>query len=400
MSPTQLLRQGETATDKSGEIVSTSDYDFTRLTGRLCSRWAATPASTFPTPRYGSGASDWVEGLAGKAVYVANTGFGYADGNVVGLTERLLGLYANRIGGTLTAGQALMYAKNAYLGGLGLYTNYDEKIMQEATFYGLPMYRSTTRRRRRPIPASCRRRSPGTNYSSASFDFDPTFDSRTVDGETVTTVDGEDPQVSPDYPLLPRTSQIATNDSGAPAHDALITELDHLGGRRRPGDGNARSSAPGDRSRLCSSTTSRSRPSFTNVTTYETPDGPRQDLVLLPARVRAQTDPVTGETTGTIEKFTHTGVEVFYSASSDRTRPTITTPTATRSGSDATFTMRPSTTASRSSASWCSAADDRPADRGRCVSSAGVARRGAGRSTSAAAARCAGSPRPSTTRAT
>lgn len=94
------------------EIVSSNGYDPERLRGSLLFTLGCHAGLNLPD-RYGdvyggAGADDWVERLAGRAVYVANTGFGYADRTTVGLTERLLALYAERIGDSPTAGAALM----------------------------------------------------------------------------------------------------------------------------------------------------------------------------------------------------------------------------------------------------------------------------------------------------
>ena len=83
-----------------------------------------------------------------------------------------MGLYARLLDGSLTAGQALAYAKQAYYGSLGAVGVYDTKILQQTTFYGLPFWGitghvrqtgATGRRARRRRPSSrrrCRARSP------------------------------------------------------------------------------------------------------------------------------------------------------------------------------------------------------------------------------------------------
>ena len=77
--------------------------------------------------------------------YVGNTGYGLANNVTTALGERLLALYADWIGVTVdgaavSSAGALTYAKQSYLGGLGLYSGYDEKVLMEAVYYGLPMY--------------------------------------------------------------------------------------------------------------------------------------------------------------------------------------------------------------------------------------------------------------------
>ncbi|KRC53533.1 MULTISPECIES: IPT/TIG domain-containing protein [unclassified Nocardioides] len=330
MDPSRLLTG-------SDEIVTTDDYDVDRLAGRLLFTLGCHAGLNLPNRYFGGATDDWTESLAGKAVYVGNTGYGYADDNVQGLTERLLALYANRVGGHQSAGQALMYAKQAYLGELGLYSNYDEKVLMQATFYGLPMYRFAD-----PVadtadpPAPTTHSDPATGLVAASFDFDPTFQRHTVGDRTYSTVAGEEPQVVADRPLLPRTS-VPVTVAGQRAHDALVTEL-----TTDVDDVDPAVAAPvvGEDAAASGPDGSGSFPStFTNVNRYRTPDGVRQDLVLLPARVDMTTDPVTGDVTATEERFTHAGVEVFYGGGDDDRKPEIEEPTVARNGSTATFSV-------------------------------------------------------------
>ncbi len=86
---------------------------------------------------------DWAAsfGEAGTAAYAANTGFGYGDTEVVALSEALMSGFARYLDGTDTVGKAFAFAKQEYASGLGANGPYDEKVVMEATFYGLPMYR-------------------------------------------------------------------------------------------------------------------------------------------------------------------------------------------------------------------------------------------------------------------
>src|SRR5439155_17410298 len=86
---------------------------------------------------------DWPQKLGSSAdVYVANTGFGYGDTDSIAYGERVMSLLAGQLGGRQsTAGQALMYAKQQYIADNAVPGVYDAKAAEEATFYGLPMYR-------------------------------------------------------------------------------------------------------------------------------------------------------------------------------------------------------------------------------------------------------------------
>lgn len=89
---------------------------------------------------------DWAQyyGQQRAAVYIGNTGYGYGDTETVGLGERLMSLFAGELGDNrLSVGDKLVMAKHAYYEQMGVYGAYDEKTLNEATFYGLPMYRLT-----------------------------------------------------------------------------------------------------------------------------------------------------------------------------------------------------------------------------------------------------------------
>jgi ABC-type transport system substrate-binding protein len=84
---------------------------------------------------------DWADALAARgAVYGANTGYGLGDDTTVAYSERLMAFFAARLGGTLKIGESWKQAVQDYWASLGPVSVYDEKVMAEATFYGLPMY--------------------------------------------------------------------------------------------------------------------------------------------------------------------------------------------------------------------------------------------------------------------
>ncbi len=86
---------------------------------------------------------DWPAAFAnqGAAVYVANTGYGYGDTEAVAYSEQLMSLFAQNFSGNMTLGEAMATAKRRYVGNLVHVQTYDEKVIAQATFYGLPMYR-------------------------------------------------------------------------------------------------------------------------------------------------------------------------------------------------------------------------------------------------------------------
>jgi Tol biopolymer transport system component len=90
---------------------------------------------------------DWPELYAQKqaAMYIANTGFGYGDTASVALSERLLALFAKNLhSDSGSAGEEWVNALQQYFATAGAYDVYDEKVMEETTFYGLPFWHFST----------------------------------------------------------------------------------------------------------------------------------------------------------------------------------------------------------------------------------------------------------------
>ena len=86
---------------------------------------------------------DWPQLYAQEqaAIYIANTGFGYGDSESVALSERLLSLFAKNLHSDAgSVGEQWAAALQQYFGTAGAYDVYDEKVMQETTFYGLPFW--------------------------------------------------------------------------------------------------------------------------------------------------------------------------------------------------------------------------------------------------------------------
>jgi len=94
-----------------------------------------------------SGSLDLAQAYAQKgALFVGNTGYGWG-GNGVVYTEKLMKNFAyNMLAGTSARlGKALAAAKKRYYQTESLnFGPYDEKVMMQAVFYGLPMYEITS----------------------------------------------------------------------------------------------------------------------------------------------------------------------------------------------------------------------------------------------------------------
>jgi hypothetical protein len=88
---------------------------------------------------------DWAKTFADAgALWVANTGYGYADTDTVAYSAKLMADFAANLNGSLTIGEALSEAKQQYASGNAILSPYDLKALMESTFYGLPMYNLNT----------------------------------------------------------------------------------------------------------------------------------------------------------------------------------------------------------------------------------------------------------------
>ena len=86
---------------------------------------------------------DWAQlyGANQAAMYIANTGFGYGDSASVALSERLLSLFAKNLhSDSSSVGEEWVATLQQYFATAGVYDVYDEKVMEETTFYGLPFW--------------------------------------------------------------------------------------------------------------------------------------------------------------------------------------------------------------------------------------------------------------------
>jgi hypothetical protein len=78
--------------------------------------------------------------------YAGNTGFGWGSRIGVKLSERLMQNYTQELlkGTSVSIGRALAAAKQRYYQESDSFSEIDEKVIQQVTFYGFPMYRLNT----------------------------------------------------------------------------------------------------------------------------------------------------------------------------------------------------------------------------------------------------------------
>ncbi len=283
-------------------------------------------------------AKDWPEVFARQgAIFIGNTGYGYGDTASVALSEKLMLGFAQNLNGRVTLGGALWRANQTYFSQLGLYGVYDEKVLMEATFYGLPMYRlgptpapgvvplpllGPTPPQQLPAPVA----EPVSSLLAVEVNISPAFlinpkpagAYMTATGGSTYTPAGGTPsaaeggtQVTHYRPIEPRLSFDVTQ-ANALAHGVLITSLTS---EDFPNfnpvfsvpviDMAAGSPEPQFESAAFPS-------SFQNVTTYTARDGARSDglrqnAVIIPGQYLADTS-----APGTQRNFTSLGTLVYY----------------------------------------------------------------------------------------
>jgi len=185
---------------------------------------------------------DWATTFADSgALWVANTGYGYADDTTLAYSAKLMSLFAGNLK-DLTVGQALAEAKQQYAASNAILSPYDLKAMMESTFYGLPMYNlnsSTATGQSTPTSNLTPAAVNGTGFDAAGLSADnTTFTNATTnpDGGYYTAAPsstgiGAGVQTTEYRPIEPLLSAPVTV-SGYVAHGYVINHLsssDHQG---------------------------------------------------------------------------------------------------------------------------------------------------------------------------
>ncbi|HLY15207.1 MAG TPA: PxKF domain-containing protein [Candidatus Limnocylindrales bacterium] len=294
---------------------------------------------------------DWAQALsqAGVSIYVANTGYGIGDTSSVAYSERLMGLYAEELNGSLTAGQALAYAKQAYYGSLGAVGVYDLKVLQQVAFYGLPFwYVGAAPTGNTPPPPPTAPAPMGTIGPDPSINglqampltVASTFTQKTVTGRgSFWVVNGPggstlDPQVTQYEPIQPATSQSVVTPN-LTAHGALITALTSHDVQNVNPVLNTPTIDLSASSPEIKSGDAAWPASIAAITNSTAPYGRAQGLVVVPGQFLGSTS----DGTGRQRLFDSVGLSVLYgsTSSTDFNPPTIATTSASAGGSSITF---------------------------------------------------------------
>lgn len=314
---------------KASDLYRSSDLPAnvaSRLAGRLLYTIGCHAGQAMPDAWYGSGNRDWAESFNNGA-YVGNTGWGVADDAATAMSERLLVEYAAQLARPgVTAGQALARAKQAYAEQLGLFMGYDEKVLMQTTYYGLPMYQLDGAGAEPPPSATTWTSGSDLGLTTRSTTLAPSFETRTGPGGSWQQANGQDPVFSPGNPIVARVTETLPTVAGVVPHGGLVTTLTSAG-------------VSGPAAVAAENVGGRTLPerrddiafpsSLTSVT--------GQRLAVVASRVDA--DSTASTTSGRTERLTSIGVRGYYSSSPDHTEPFVDS-SAERGGGGQTITVR------------------------------------------------------------
>ena len=295
----------------------------------------------------GTTSNDWAQTFAGKntAVWAANTGFGYGDTTLVAASEALMAGFSANLGRAATVGEAMTLAKQKYAADQGVLSPYDEKVVSEVAFYGLPMYKlgngtiPTT-------PGVATTPVAGTSLQSSSVTVTPNFGASPLSagggrGQYWSADDGV--QTTNLQPVQPKVLRdVTATDPTLVARGAVIesaTSLDTAGVDpfvfRPIVDLGANEPEP-----LVSGSAFPS--ALQAVNPYTGSGGARHDqLVLVPGQFISASN---GASVGTQRTFSTLQTTVLYApaTSTDTTPPVVTSVVGGVSGANAAFTVQTS----------------------------------------------------------
>lgn len=190
--------------------------------------------ATAETPADEARLLDFAQALARdkRAIgFLANTGFGYGDTEVVGYGERFIELFTQRLDGTMTVGQAVRETRKAYTqeGTLGVY---DAKVVAEATFYGFPFAKVGPGGAELPAAGATTPGGPALpvdpalDVQAAEFDKAVDLTAHHTEQGTYYTANGFAPTAVHDRPIAPTIPiTLPPTPAGTVQGDVLITGL-------------------------------------------------------------------------------------------------------------------------------------------------------------------------------
>ncbi|HVF73999.1 MAG TPA: PxKF domain-containing protein [Acidimicrobiales bacterium] len=162
--------------------------------------------------------------------FLANTGFGYGDTAALAYGELFLKLFTKNLDGTMTVGQAVMKAREAFTreAALGVY---DQKVVNESTFYGFPFAKVGANGGELPATVGATAGTalpvdPTLAVQAAPFDQDITLTPVSTPQGTYLTANGQSPTAVHYRPLEPSVGiTLPPTPAGVVQGDVLITGL-------------------------------------------------------------------------------------------------------------------------------------------------------------------------------
>jgi hypothetical protein len=287
------------------------------------------------------GTTDFAQAILGSGgAWIGNTGYGYGDAADVGYSELLMEGFSQQLAAGETVGHALRRAKAEYFNRTGVhsFSPYDEKVLAQATLYGLPMAQvSLPEPLRRSLLADSAAVVSGQigqaetspeGLTARRVTFTPPYTAHAITPTATITnaiagvyfsVGGEI-ESNPGEPIQPRTSVTITlageTPHGAffeggtykvlPAFDPvvarIISDVVDLPPAEPPFDFSGRWQPP----------------TWSLINQLWTPEGVSQRLVVVPAQYRSASP-----TRGTERLFEQMDYTVYYSPSTDWIPPSI-----------------------------------------------------------------------------
>ena len=281
--------------------------------------------------------ADWSQAYAqsGAVIYMGNTGYGLGDTAAVLYSEKLNLLFADRLDGSMTVGQALAFAKQEYAA-TPTQSGYHLKVIDEATMMGLPMYRVGTGAIAPPPTPAITTTDSATGLPSAPFSVTPSFTlTTTAIGSYYTSNDSFAENRRPIEP----TTKLDITQPGLVAHGALLTALTSTD---EPDFDAAFSRVVDDFSAFTPELVGDvSYPTkLQSIASLATPIGTRQRLVLFSGQFRSDGTPE-AQGIGTQRRFTALSGNVLYTAPNvtDFTPSTFGPVEVTKAGSTVGFAV-------------------------------------------------------------
>jgi hypothetical protein len=183
-----------------------------------------------PSPDQAVRLLDWPEAFSdqGAAVYVANTGYGYGDTEAIAYSEQLMALFSAGLAPGASVGEALASAKREYFLNLVHLQTYDEKVLAQTTFYGLPMFKiagtatpDTSNPGALPFITD-----PISGSTGVTLELDPQFEEVDLGAKGSYFTVNDQSQATSGRPIQPIVGvDLPAGPNGATARGIIITDL-------------------------------------------------------------------------------------------------------------------------------------------------------------------------------